>query len=204
MKILSKFSKIISATTVFLFGLIGSSKALLFLPFLAAGLGLPLLGQGVASHKYKTIKDVAEGAVDQLDITLFIVRLFLIFIFVILTAWLLLKLRTVVGRWKFERISELLYRYQTELALLQQSGVFSEEEQAELKNASRETINMLIVRLSRKAWFARKGYFAKRLGDQHQQRMIQTLTIMKAGKMDIVQQKVLVEHWVQVVKAFLH
>jgi hypothetical protein len=204
MKVFSKFSKIISTTTIFLFGLIGSSKALLFFPFLAAGLGLPLLGQGVATHKYKTIKDVAEGAVDQLDITLFIVRIFLIFIFVILTSWLLIKLRKLIGRWKFERISELLYRYQTELALLQQSGSFSEDEQAELRSASRETLEMLIVRLSRRGLISKRGYFAKRLGDQHQQRMIQTLKMMKAGKMEIGQQKVLIEHWVQVVKAFLH
>jgi hypothetical protein len=204
MKFFTRFSKVLSAALLFLFGFVSSSKALFFIPFLAAGLGLPLLGQGVATHKYKTIKDVAAGAVGQLDVTLFVVRIFLIFILVILTIWLLIKLRKVVSRWRFERISELLYRYQTEMALLDQASAFSEDEQVDLRKSSQETLEMLIVRLSRKSWLSKEGYFSKRLGQRHQQRMIQTLKMMKGGRIDAAQQKVLVSHWVHVVKAFLH
>ena len=170
---------------------------LFFLPFLAAGLGLPLLGgQAVATQKYKSIQKVAEAAYSQLDITLLIVRFFLIFVLVLLTFWLILKLRSFWGEWRVKRLAELLYRLKSETAMRKKVKALSDEEKQYLLASTQETVEMLMVRLKR------RNYFAKRLGQKHCNMMVDTLLLMKEGKVDLSEQSELIAHWLEILNAF--
>jgi|GEM_PF-1863403 hypothetical protein len=166
-------------------------------PFIAAAAGLPLLGgQFMAAQKYKSIQKVAEAAASQLDITLLVVRFFLIFILVLLTVWLIIKLKTVWGGWKVKRIGELLFRLETEIKLQEDVEAFSKHEKEALSASAQETIQMLIERLTR------RNYFAKRLGAEHCKMMVETLTLMRDGKIDAKEQLSLIAHWLKIVHAF--
>ena len=170
---------------------------MLFFPFIAAAAGLPLLGgQAVATQKYKSIRKVAEAAYSQLDITLLVVRFFLIFILFLVTFWLVFKLRSIWGNWRVKRVGELLYRLETEIILLEEVKSFSDKEKVFLSKLGKETIQMLIERLNR------RSYFAKRLGKQHREMMVDSLKLMLKDKFKSGEKLVLIRHWAKITEVF--
>lgn len=176
-----------------------SLYSLIPLPIVLPSLGLSSMffgGQAISAKKAK-IENAVRSTIENVDEVVFYVRIFLLAAFIVAFLVLLFlgirALRKVLLRRKFSELIVSLRRIQSDLIVL--SNLSDSDEVLKIKLSKKDSINIVLNLLQKK-------FFLKKLGKHFCNRMVESLKMIGAEKIDTQNQFTLIEQWLKSIEQF--